>query len=112
MLSRNESTEPLRIRGRDYRRRIKTPAPATLALVTGNRNRGISPAGIARVVDLSLRFMVWLAGICAGVLVHVPSEDRIVPHLLVAYGGNCSRRAVANRTRIFSFCFRPTHDFY
>src|SRR6266702_3559172 len=83
-----------------------------MALVAPADNHCASDRGRSRSFDLCLGSLVWFAGLLTGLLVHVPSENRIIRGLSDSYDGCFARRLLANRARLWILCARSSDSFY
>src|SRR6266571_1665648 len=83
-----------------------------MALVAPADNHCASDRGRSRSFDLCLGSLVWFAGLLTGLLVHVPSENRIIRGLSDSHDGYFARRLLANRARFRILCARSSHSLY
>ena len=83
-----------------------------MALVAPADNRPAPDLGRSRSLDLCLGSLVWFAGLLTGLLVHVPSEGRVICRLSDPHDGYFARRLLANRARFRILCARSSDSFY
>src|SRR6266705_3092890 len=83
-----------------------------MALVAPADNHRASDRGRSRSFDLCLGSLVWFAGLLAGLLVHVLSENRVIPGLSDSHDVYFARRLLANRARFRILCARSSDSFY